>query len=356
MTQFRIFKQVPRILFGVGAFDRVAELLPERKSGDDYYVFVIDDALKTQGLEGRIRAVTGDLVEWFPATLNEPSTSQVDALTAKVRSLKNGSEPLAVIGIGGGSTMDVAKALSVMLRNEGSSSQYQGWDLVPHAGVYKLGIPTVAGSGAEASRTAVLMGKDRKFGINSDYSMFDAIILDSSLIRTVPPDQRFFSGMDCYIHCVESLQGTMINELARGNASKALELCDQVFLGNGTDDMLVTASYMGGVSIVNSEVGVCHALSYGLSLELGFRHGLANCVVFGALDEYYGPWVERFRTMLARHSIVLPSNVCQSLDDAAMERMVDMTLRMERPLTNALGDGWKDLFPREKIVALYRRM
>ena len=356
MTKFRIFKQVPRLLFGAGSLDRLAELLPEKTHTKDYYIYVIDDVLQTSGILERLRIEQCDMVEWFPASAKEPSTDQVDALKDRVQSTRHGHTPKAVIGIGGGSTMDVGKALSVMLRNEGSSSLYQGWDLVPTPGIYKVGVPTVAGSGAEASRTAVLMGRDRKFGINSDYSMFNAIILDSSLIRSVPSHQRFHSGMDCYIHCVESLQGTMINELARGNASKALELCDKVFLGDGTDDMLMTASYMGGVSIVNSEVGVCHALSYGLSLELGFRHGFANCIAFNVLEEYYGPWVDRFRSMLDRHNIVLPRGVCKALDVHAMERMVEMTLRMERPLTNALGANWKELLTREKILALYQRM
>lgn len=356
MTQFRIFKQVPRILFGAGVLGRLPELLPKKEWGGDYYIFVIDDALKAYGILDRFKLDSADMVEWFPASAKEPSTAQVDALKDKVLMANPDHIPRAVIGIGGGSTMDVAKALSVMLRNEGSSSSYQGWDLVPTAGIYKVGVPTVAGSGAEASRTAVLMGKNRKFGINSDYSMFDAVILDSSLISTVPTKQRFHSGMDCYIHCVESLQGTMINELARGNASKALELCDDVFLGDGTDDMLMTASYMGGVSIVNSEVGVCHALSYGLSLELGLRHGFANCVAFNVLDDYYGPWVDRFRSMLDRHDITLPKGICKTLDGEAMERMIEMTIRMERPLTNALGANWKELMTREKILSLYERM
>ncbi len=120
--------------------------------------------------------------------------------------------------------------------------------------------------------------------------------------------------------------------------------------------MLLTASYMAGVSIVNSEVGVCHALSYGLSLELGYRHGFANCVAFNVLDEYYGPWVDRFREMLKIHKFELPKIVCRSLDEAAMQRMVNMTLKMERPLTNALGENWKDKMTPNKIVSLYERM
>jgi 3-deoxy-alpha-D-manno-octulosonate 8-oxidase len=172
----------------------------------------------------------------------------------------------------------------------------------------------------------------------------------------VPIPQRFYSGMDCYIHCVESIQGTMINELARGYASTALGLCEKVFLGDGDNDMLMTASYLGGVSIVNSEVGVCHALSYGLSMELGYRHGMANCVAFKVLDQYYGSAVDKFRTMLDRHNIVLPNHVCRNLDDAAMDRMVTMTLRMEKPLINALGSDWKAIMTRDKIIELYKRM
>ncbi|MFZ2302814.1 MAG: iron-containing alcohol dehydrogenase family protein [Gallionella sp.] len=356
MTSFRIFKQVSRLLFGEGALGRASELLPVKETSDDYYVFVIDDVHRTGSLKDQLNSDSHDLLEWFPASAKEPSTIQVDTLRDKVVEMRGGRLPKAIIGIGGGSTMDVAKALSVMLCNKGSSAQYQGWDLVPNPGVYKIGVPTVAGSGAEASRTAVLMGKDRKFGINSDYSMFDAIILDSALVASVPTEQRFHSGMDCYIHCVESLQGTMINELSRGYASKALELCEKAFLEKGNNDMLMTASYLGGVSIVNSEVGICHALSYGLSMELGYRHGFANCVAFNVLDEYYGSSVNKFRSMLDIHKINLPRNACSNLDDAAMARMVEMTLRMERPLTNALGENWRTLLTREHILDLYRSM
>lgn len=352
----RIFKQVPRILFGQGASDRLVELLRPRSSAQSYYIFVVDKVHQGSNLVERLPREAEDILEWFDATAGEPSTAQVDALRDKVVAERGDLLPAGIVGIGGGATMDVAKALSVMMTNPGSSSGYQGWDLVQQPGVHKVGIPTLAGSGAEASRTAVLMGKDRKFGINSDHSMFDAIVLDSSLIKSVPTDQRFHSGMDCYIHCVESLQGTMINELARAYAGRALDLCEKVFLGDGNDDELVTASFLGGCSIVNSEVGVCHALSYGLSMELHYRHGFANCVAFNALDEYYGPSVDNFRTMLDRHGVRLPTNVTVGLSDEAMERMIAMTLRMERPLTNALGENWRDIMTREKIIELYRRM
>ncbi len=356
MKNFRIFKQVPRIIFGGNSLDRISELLPVKKGHNDYYVFVIDDIFKEKKIEFRLSVDKNDFVEWFPASLKEPTTDQVDFLRDKLNNEFKGKLPIAVIGIGGGSTMDVAKALSVLMCNEGSSTKYQGWDLVENPGIYKIGVPTISGSGSEASRTAVLMGPERKFGINSDYSMFDAIILDGNLIKTVPLDQRFYSGMDCFIHCVESLEGTMINELARGYAQKALEHCKEIFTGKNDNDKLITASYMGGVSIVNSEVGVCHALSYGLSIELGLRHGYANCIAFNSLEEFYKEHVLFFKTMLKKNNIILPKGICRNLSKEAINRMVDMTLKMERPLENALGEKWQDILTPEKIQKLYMTM
>ena len=356
MTQtFRIFKQVPRLLFGSGTLTRLSELLPT-KGNNDYFVFVIDDVFLQTDIDKNLPISSNDILEWFPATQKEPSTIQIDEIRNKILEIKENRQPVAIIGIGGGSTMDVAKAVSVMLTNDGSSRSYQGWDLVNNRGIYKVGIPTICGSGSEASRTAVLMGADKKFGINSDYSMFDAILLDSSLIKSVPIDQRFYSGMDCFIHCVESLEGTMINELSTGYADKALSLCSKVFLEDADDDMLMTASYLGGVSIVNSEVGICHALSYGLSIELDYRHGFANCIAFNVLEEYYGAHVDKFQKMLELHNISLPRDICKDMDEDSMNRMIDMTLKMERPLTNALGENFKQILTRDKIRALYMRM
>ena len=354
--KFRIFKQVPKLIFGKNSINRIQELLPEKK-GNDYYVYVIDDYFKSKGLVNKsLNFENNDHIIYFPATKKEPTTDQIDDYKEIILKKYSNKLPIAIIGIGGGSSMDVAKAISVMLCNDGSAREYQGWDLPKNEGVYKVGIPTIAGSGSEASRTTVLMGKDRKFGINSDYSMFNAIILDSNLISSVPKNQRFYSGMDCYIHCVESLEGTMINELSKGIADKALSLCKDVFTKGLNNDMLITASYLGGVSIVNSEVGICHALSYGLSLELDYRHGYANCIVFNALEDYYGGHVKLFKKMLLDHDITLPKNVCSNLNDAAIERMVDMTLLMDRPLTNALGKNWREILTREKIRDLYLTM
>ena len=93
-----------------------------------------------------------------------------------------------------------------------------------------------------------------------------------------------------------------------------------------------------------------------ISEKPGHSHGFANCVVFNHLEEYYGEHVVKFKKMLEDHNINLPKNVTQNLSEEAIERMVDMTLKMERPLTNALGENWREILTRKKIRELYMMM
>jgi 3-deoxy-alpha-D-manno-octulosonate 8-oxidase len=219
VMSFKNFKCVPKMIFGRGSFVQLDVVLgQERKNSNDFVVFLVDDVHQGKPLADRVPTKANDLLIYVNVD-DEPTTEQVDALTAQVKAF-NTTLPVSVVGLGGGSTMDLAKAVSLMLTNPGSSSEYQGWDLINNPAVHHIGIPTVSGTGAEASRTAVLCGPVRKLGLNSDYTVFDQIIMDSELIAGVPTDQWFYTGMDCFIHCVESLQGTYLNEFAKAFAEK----------------------------------------------------------------------------------------------------------------------------------------
>ncbi|MFO7600675.1 MAG: iron-containing alcohol dehydrogenase family protein [Candidatus Desulfacyla sp.] len=354
---FRNFKTVPYVVFGRGAFNQLdAILLEKRNPREGFMVFLVDDVFGDKDLRNRIPARPEDLTLWVNVD-DEPKTSYVDQLTSRVRDFSD-HLPEGVIGIGGGSTMDLAKAVSLMLTNTGSSADYQGWDLIRHPAVYHVGIPTLAGTGAEASRTTVLCGPDKKLGINSDYTPFDQIVLDPELVSNAPADQRFYSGMDCYIHCVESLTGSFLNAFSRSYGEKAMDLCREVFLDGGpeSDDKLMVASYFGGMSIAYSQVGICHALSYGLSFVLGVHHGVGNCLVFDHLDEYYPEGVAEFRRMMKRHQIELPVRQLPAVNEQEIEKMVDVALILEPLWENALGPDWKKIMTRQKIRDLYARI
>ena len=354
---FRNFKMVSHVVFGRGCFNQLDDILAEkRKSEDSYMVFLVDDVFLKSPFKDRVPVKDLDTLMWVNVD-HEPKTEYVDRLTQNVK--KNSDElPDGIVGIGGGSTLDIAKAVSLMLTNPGSSADYQGWDLIKNPAVYHVGIPTLSGTGAEVSRTTVLSGPEKKLGINSDYTVFDQILLDPELIESAPPDQRFYTGMDCYIHCVESLSGTFLNAFSQAYGEKAIELCREVFLGSGPDrdDKLMMASYCGGMSIAYSQVGICHALSYGLSFVLGIHHGIGNCIVFDTLGDYYTEGVDEFRQMMDKHKVQLPRNLVAGIKDDQLEKMVDVALILEPLWENALGTDWKKTMTRDRIKELYLKM
>ena len=296
----------------------------------------------------------------FADVTHEPKTTQVDKLRDELQA-EFPAGISGVIGIGGGSTMDLAKAVALMLTNPGSSAAYQGWDLIKNPGVYKVGIPTLSGTGAEVSRTTVLTGPVRKLGLNSDYTPFDQIVLDPALTANAPTNQRFYTGMDCYIHCIESLTGTYLNAFSQSYGEKALELCQKIYVEKDTwdadsDDALMMASYHGGMSIAYSQVGVAHAVSYGLSYLLGTKHGVGNCIVFDQLHEFYPEGVAEFKLMVAKNGIDIPQRVTAGLTDEQFDKMVDVSLGMAPLWENALGPAWREQMPRERLLKLYRKL
>jgi 3-deoxy-alpha-D-manno-octulosonate 8-oxidase len=295
--QFKNLKLVDYVVYGRGAFNQLDEILAPRRKDNFPMIFFLDHYFIGKPLAGRIPLRGKDKIVYVDVT-QEPKTKQVDALAAELKA--EFGEVSGIIGIGGGSAMDLAKAVSLMMTNPGSSADYQGWDLVKVPGVFKVGIPTLSGTGAEVSRTTVLTGPTRKLGMNSDFTPFNQIVLDPELTKNAPANQRFYTGMDCYIHCIESLEGTYLNEFSKSYGEKALDLCRKIYVektgwDEESDEQLMMASYAGGMSIAYSQVGVAHAVSYGLSYLLGTKHGIGNCIVMNHLEEYYPAGVEEFK-------------------------------------------------------------
>jgi len=356
--KFRNLKLVDYVVFGRGSFNQLDEILEPRRTGDAPMIFLVDHFFENKPLPGRIPLRGKDRIIFADVT-HEPKTKQVDAMAARIK--EEAGIVSGIIGIGGGSVMDLAKAVSLMMNNPGSSADYQGWDLVKYPGVYKAGIPTLSGTGAEVSRTTVLTGPTRKLGMNSDFTPFDQIVLDPELTAGAPVNQRFYTGMDCYIHCIESLTGTFLNEFSKSYGEKALQLCRDVFLSEGAweaeaDDKLMMASYAGGMSIAYSQVGVAHAVSYGLSYLLGTRHGVGNCIVFDKLGDYYPEGVREFKKMVEINKVDIPQGVTHGLSDEQFDTMINVSLGMKPLWENALGEGWEKIMTREKLRALYEQL
>ena len=356
--QFKNLKLVDYVVYGRGAFNQLDEILAHRRKDNFPMIFFLDHYFIGKPLAGRIPLRGKDKIVYVDVT-QEPKTKQVDALAAELKA--EFGEVSGIIGIGGGSAMDLAKAVSLMMTNPGSSADYQGWDLVKVPGVFKVGIPTLSGTGAEVSRTTVLTGPTRKLGMNSDFTPFNQIVLDPELTKNAPANQRFYTGMDCYIHCIESLEGTYLNEFSKSYGEKALDLCRKIYVektgwDEQSDEQLMMASYAGGMSIAYSQVGVAHAVSYGLSYLLGTKHGIGNCIVMNHLEEYYPAGVEEFKFMVEKNKIEIPVGICANLTETQFDEMINISLSLKPLWENALGSNWESIMTREKLRSLYGKL
>jgi 3-deoxy-alpha-D-manno-octulosonate 8-oxidase len=367
-TGISLVKNVGRYNFGPGSLRELHAHIQARRSiatvnqATPAVVYFIDEYFRDNAFTlDRLHIQPNDYVE-FVKTRTEPTTTEIDAATERVR--KAGLDrPATIVGVGGGTTLDTAKAIANLLTNGGSAEHYQGWDLVKLPGIHKIGVPTLSGTGAEATRTAVMINPltGLKLGMNSDHTVFDQLILDPDLTATVPRNQYLYTGMDAYIHCIESLNGAYRNAIGDAYSREAMRLCREVFLD---DDMmsaksrerLMVASYLGGCAIATSYVGVVHPLSAGLSVVLGLHHCVANCVVMRAMEDFYPKAYAEFWEMVERQDVEVPNLVTANLTDEQRCAIYEAAIIHEKPLTNALGPEFRKAFTKERVMALLERM
>lgn len=122
------------------------------------------------------------------------------------------------------------------------------------------------------------------------------------------------------------------------------------------DEQLMMASFAGGMSIAYSQVGVAHAVSYGLSYLLGTKHGIGNCIVMNHLEEYYPAGVKEFKFMVEKNNIDIPVGICAGLSDQDFNTMIDISLSLKPLWENALGKDWETIMTRQKLRALYEKL
>lgn len=350
---------VKKYLYGKGAFLQLDALLEREKLSGCGVIYCVDHYFQSHDLLNALPVKSNDHIH-FVDTTREPTTEDINHLC---ESLMQKYEAIdAVVGIGGGATLDTAKAFSNLWTNGGKAEDYQGWDLVKKPGVFKIGIPTLSGTGAESSKTCVMTNykSGLKLGMNSEYTVFDQVILDPDLTKSVPRNQYFYSGMDTFVHCIESLNGNYRNAIGDAFSHQALQLCQEVFTSEDMQseenrEKMMVASYLGGCAIANSFVGLVHPLSAGLSMTFGTHHCVGNCIVMNAMQDYYPKECEDFHLYMEKQNIQLPENNF-TLDDATYNKLYETSIIHEKPLSNALGDNFKEHLTTDRVKSIFKKM
>ena len=316
MTNAFAFTTVPKILFEAGSSARLAETAAPALKGAKRILFVTDEGVMGAGLaesalEGLHEAGLDVLV--FDKTIPDPPESTVLEAVAEGREF--GAE--AVIGFGGGSPMDTAKVVSVLLSGEQALSAMYGVQQVTASRPPLILLPTTAGTGSEVTNVAVITtGATSKRGIAADPLYADMAILDADLTLGLPRHPTAYTGIDAMVHAIEAFTNRRAkNPVSDALALTALKLLHGSILAacaDGSDrrargDMLLGAM-LAGQAFSNSPCAGVHAMAYPLGGMFHVPHGLSNAVVLPPVLRYNASAAEDQYAEISAHLGLKPGS------------------------------------------------
>jgi 3-deoxy-alpha-D-manno-octulosonate 8-oxidase len=345
------------VVRSVDGVNDLLKLLSERTSRP---FFVIDDALADQPALGPLFAK--DEKYLFAASESEPKTSDVDKLVALLRG--KAQTPDTIVGVGGGGTMDLAKAAGICVANPKTAAEYQGYGLEMKKGIDIWVLPTLTGTGAEVTPIAVLRGPEKKLGINNNFTAPTVAVVDPDLSRHVKKFNRFYTMMDCYFHHYEITKSKTSAEDAITDAQDGLALAKDVLshdlseFDEGRAVKSSMASILGGSSTIGGRVGVSHAISYGLSNSgPKLPHSVAVTIAMLACADVYGDggYDDTVR-FLEINGMERPRARDYGIDESQIEKMTNTALGMEKLWLSHFGEDWRDTVDKKYIEAIYKRI
>ncbi len=209
-----------------------------------------------------------------------------------------------IVGIGGGSPIDAAKAVAILTANPGPLAQYEGPDKLPNPVVPVIAIPTTAGTGSEINGSTVLTDRARKYkmSIRSPYLVPKLALLDPALLCSLPPKVVAPTGMDALVHAIESYISRGSSPASEGLALEAIRLVAQNLRAFYADPSnieaasnMLMASAMACMSFSNARLGVIHGIAHVLGGRYNIAHGVACAILLphamefcliGAIDKF----------------------------------------------------------------------
>jgi len=292
MLKSILFQTTPRILMGAGVLAQTAAEVKRLKAGR--VLIVTDKGLVAAGIVSRLESVLTEAgISWTRFDEVEPDPRFEIAVRA-VEAAKSEKAEL-VIGIGGGSPLDIAKVCAILATNTKPVSELFGIDMVPEAGLATILIPTTAGTGSEVTPIAILSDEHEKLkkGIVSP-RLFPAVaILDPELTLGMPPGVTAATGLDALIHAVEAFTSKNANSISDVFARQAMRL---VFgnirkaYANGEDLAaragMLEGSLLAGMAFANAGVTAVHAFAYPIGAEFHIPHGVANSIMLPPVMEF----------------------------------------------------------------------
>ncbi len=280
------------IVVGAGSLKRLPELAKNLKKSKAYIISgphlekigMVDkcrEALKAAGIES----------DAFTQTEGNPSTDTV----AKAAEGFKSSNADFIVAFGGGSPLDVAKAVAVIASYGGNITDYEGGGKVPGPVVPMIAIPTTAGTGSEVTAFSVITDHSRNYKLTvvSNYLLPAYAILDPELITTVPKSTAAACGIDAMVHALEAFISKAASPFSDLFAKEALRLIGTSIRDYVLDrsnlaacEAMLTGSLFAGIAFSHARLGDVHAMSHPVSAYFDVAHGVANAVLLPTIVDY----------------------------------------------------------------------
>lgn len=285
------FQAPANLTFGPGAVLK----LPELVAGFGARAVVVSDpGVAKAGIVARILSLLTDAgIHAEPFTDVEPNPS-VETVNAAVDRFRR-TRAAFVIGVGGGSAMDVAKVTGVIGAHGGAVQDYEGIGKIPAPGVPVAAIPTTAGTGSEVTIFSVITDRERRFKmtLGSVHTVPQVALCDPELTLTMPQPLTAATGMDALTHAIESFINTVHNPIAKTLALEAARLIGRSLrtaFANGRDlrartEMLL-ASTLAAMAFTRTRLGNVHAMAHPIGAHFDVPHGVANAILLPHVMEW----------------------------------------------------------------------
>lgn len=298
------FQMSGRLVMGVGAVAQLGQVV-ERLGGGTVLV-VTDPGLVQAGICSQVtQKLDAAGISWRLYDKVEPDP-RIEIVNDCLEVAKAGACDI-LIGLGGGSSLDITKVVSIMLTNGGTVSDYVGIDKIPSRGRPMILIPTTAGTGSEVTPIAVLSDKAEqlKKGLVSDKLYADVALIDPQLSISLPARVTAFTGMDALTHAIEVYTNKFADPFIDVFALEAtrliaIHLRTAVHEGSSLEarSAMSTASLLGGLGLGAVNTAAVHALAYPLGGEFNVPHGVANSLLLPYVMEFNLPAApKRFATL-----------------------------------------------------------
>ncbi|MHB8916731.1 MAG: iron-containing alcohol dehydrogenase [Desulfocucumaceae bacterium] len=286
------FRGPGQIIFGAGALNKLSQ---EVKTLGGKKVFVVTDpGVAGAGLLDRVVEMLnkdGLEVDSYSDVRPEPPVSSLSSCAAMVRENRYD----VIVGLGGGSAIDVAKGVSVLSANPGVISDYFGIEQVPVRGLPLIALPTTSGTGAEVTANAVYVEefKKVKMTVQSRFIIPDTAIVDPELTLSCPAGLTAATGLDALAHAIESYtaqKATPITEMYALEAIRqiSVNLRKATYDGKNLEARtgMSLGSLLAGVTLANAGINAVHAMAHSLGGRFGVSHGVSNGMLLPYVMEY----------------------------------------------------------------------